>query len=104
MEKRLFSFSFSFLFMTAIFSQTITFEDGTTVNVNSVDFSYLTIRKASLGFLFAADGASGMKLAGGSYLSPEHFHIAATVGQSSISLEGSIFFTGRTIEKEKNSG
>lgn len=85
----------------AIPAQKITFEDGTSVQVNAATFDYEDIRKASLGLVINLDGLAGSKWAAASWLQPEKFHIAAAVGFASVNLETTIFFTGRTKDREK---
>ena len=104
MRKCLILSLFSFLFLSTYAQQTLTFKDGSTVKVNSADFSYAPIRKASLGLCIGVDGNAGTKLFTGSYLSPEVFDITANVGYSSASAEGIFFFSGKTKMKNKSFG
>lgn len=83
-------------------SQTVTFKDGTTVDVNSADMSYENIRRASLGVSFFADGHAGSKFIYGSFLQPEKFLIVGNGGFNGLSMEGTYFFSGRTKEKRKS--
>lgn len=92
------AFLSSHLFIRA---QKVTFNDGTTVTVNAATFDYEDIRRASLGMVINLDGLAGSKFVTGSYLQPEKFYIATNVGFSSINLETTIFFTGRTKDREK---
>ena len=84
-----------------IAAQKVTFSDGTTVNVNEASFDYEDIRRASIGMVLNLDGLAGSKIGIASYLQPEKFHLAASIGFSSINLESTIFFKGHTKEKEK---
>jgi hypothetical protein len=83
-------------------AQQITFEDGTTVNVNHASFDYQSIRRASAGIMVNLDGLAGDKYAMVSYLMPEKFHLAANLGFSSLNLEGTIFFTGKTKQRDRS--
>jgi len=94
----LFTCLLTHLFITA---QKVTFSDGTTVQVNVATFDYEDIRKASLGFILNIDGLAGSKFISGSYLQPEKFYIGSNFGFASINLEGTIFISGRTKDKEK---
>lgn len=87
---------------TSITAQQITFEDGTTVNVNHASFNYQSIRRASAGIMVDLDGLAGDKYAMVSYLMPEKFHLAANLGFSSLNLEGTIFFTGKTKQRNRS--
>jgi hypothetical protein len=91
-------FIFNQLFIAA---QNVTFSDGTTVQVNDASFNYEDIRRASIGMVLNLDGLAGSKIGTASYLQPEKFHLATSIGFSSINLETTIFFTGRTKEREK---
>jgi hypothetical protein len=83
-------------------AQNIRFEDGTTVHVNDASFSYENIRRASAGFVINLDGLAGAKFFTVSYLQPEKFHIAANIGFAGASLESTIFFSGKTKERQKS--
>lgn len=82
-------------------AQRITFDDGTSVNVNQASFDYESIRRASLGMVIAIDGLAGSKVLTAAYLQPRKFHIAANVGFSGASLETTIFFKGQDKERER---
>lgn len=91
------------LLLTHLFSpaQQVTFNDGTTIHVNTATFDYEDIRKASLGLVINIDGLAGSKYAAASYLQPEKFYIGSNIGFASINLETTIFLSGRTKEREK---
>lgn len=83
------------------FSQQVTFDDGTVVNVNHASFDYENIRRASVGPILCLDGYAGSKLATASYLQPEKFWLGANIGFASISLESAVFFIAKEKQKAK---
>jgi hypothetical protein len=80
----------------------LTFDDGTTVSVNYTDFTYENFRKASLGGTIMIDGLADLKILHGSYLNPEKFLITGSLGFAGLSADATIFFSGRTKEKNKS--
>jgi len=99
--KKLFICILSFTSFFANAQETLSFTDGTTIDVVGADLSTQGIRKLNIGFVAGFDGLSDFRFFNVNYLKPEKFYAGVNVGFASITGEGIFFFAGKEINKKK---
>jgi hypothetical protein len=81
--------------------ETLTFSDGTSIDVIGADLTTQGIRKLNIGFVAGFDGLSDFRFFNVNYLKPEKFYAGLNLGFASVSAEGIFFFAGKEISKKK---
>lgn len=82
--------------------ETLTFKDGTTIDVVGADLSTQSIRKLNIAFVAGADGLNDFRIFNVSYLKPEKFYVGTHFGFANAMAEGIIFFSGKEVVKRKS--
>ncbi len=99
--KKLFICILSFTSFIAKAQETLTFSDGTSIDVIGADLTTQGIRKLNIGFVAGFDGLADFRFFNVNYLKPEKFYAGVNVGFSSLSAEGIFFFSGKEKNKKK---
>lgn len=100
--KKLFICIFSLTTFFANAQETLTFRDGTTIDVVGADFSVQGIRKLNIGFLAGIDGLNDFRIFNVSYLKPKKFYVGTHFGFANAMAEGIIFLSGKDLVKRKS--
>lgn len=99
--KRLLFICLLFIASKTFAQETLTFDDGTKIDVIGYDLSVQSIRKLNVGFVLGLDGIADTRFFHVNYLQPEKFYAGVNVGFAGFLAEGIIFLHGKDVVKRK---
>ncbi|MFY7839178.1 MAG: hypothetical protein ACOVP7_02830 [Lacibacter sp.] len=99
--KKLLTSAFLLISLYSTAQETLTFNDGTSIDVVGADLTVEKIRKLNIGFVAGLDGLTDMRFFNINYLQPKKFYAGMHLGYASLTGEGIFFFSGKDIIKRK---